>query len=44
MITRPAISVARGPKRMISGPEKRSDIAPMTIVAGRNASPTSSGS
>ena len=44
MLTRPAISGARGPKRMIKGPEKRSDITPMTIVAGRNARPTSNGS
>ena len=34
----------RIPKRMASGPEKRSDIAPITIVEGRNASPTWSAS
>ena len=37
-------SVVRGPKRSMSGPATRSDIAPMTIVEGRNARPTSSGS
>ena len=44
MDTRLGISVASGPKRMLSGPEKRSDIVPMTIVDGRNARPTWSAS
>ncbi len=39
-----AINSARGPKRMISGPVYRSDVAPITIVAGRNARPTSNAS
>ncbi len=42
--TRLGISVARGPKRITRRSETRSDIAPMTIVAGRKARPTSSGS
>ena len=44
MNTSAGISVACGPKRMLSWPEKRSDIVPMTIVDGRNARPTSSAS
>jgi hypothetical protein len=44
MNTRLGISVASGPKRMFSGPERRSDITPMTIVDGRNARPTWSAS
>ena len=42
MQTRLGSSVARGPKRMMSGAEKRSESVPITTVTGRNASPTSS--
>ena len=41
--TRPGDQRRRAPKRMISRSEKPSDIVPITSVAGRNASPTSSG-
>ena len=44
MKTSAETSVFFAPKRMISFSEKRSDIAPITIVEGRNARPTSSGS
>ena len=42
--TSPGSSVPRAPKRVISGSAKRSDIVPITSVAGRKANPIWRGS